>query len=289
MTTLATTTPSGAATTRPGRAGVHSVTFPRVVTAEWIKFRTVRSTVWTVLITIVAMVGINTLAAWAMSMAPEEAQGGPGTSNVVSLLSSGVTMAQLVVAVLGVLTVTTEYTTGMVRSTLAAVPRRLPTLAAKALVLAAVTVVVSLVSMGLSYVTTLPFHDTLGATLDLSDGETVRMALGVPLYLVGVALLGLGFGALLRSSAGAIATVVGLLLVVENVFALVPLRLFELVSPFLPATAGSRIMYDESMLAMLDTMNEGAVLSPWQGYGVMLAWVAVLLGAAAVLLRRRDA
>jgi ABC-2 type transport system permease protein len=265
------------------------VTFPRVFSAEWIKFRTVRSTVWTVLVTIAAMVGINTLAAWAMSMAPAEAQGGPGTTNVVTLLASGVSMAQLVVAVLGVLTVTTEYTTGMVRSTFAAVPRRLPTLAAKGLVLTAVTVLVSLVSMGLSYVTTLPFHDQLGATLDLSDGETVRMALGLPLYLVGVALLGLGFGALLRSSAGAIATVVGLLLVVENVFMLVPLRLFEVISPFLPATAGARIMYDESMLAMLDTMNEGAVLTPWQGYGVMVAWVAVLLGVAAVLLRRRDA
>ncbi|EYR63378.1 ABC transporter permease [Actinotalea ferrariae CF5-4] len=288
MTTLAPTVP-GTASARPGRTTVHPVTFPRVVAAEWIKFRTVRSTVWTILVTVVAMVGINTLIAWGMSMAPAEAQGGPGTTSVVTLLSSGVTMAQLVVAVLGVLTVTTEYTTGMVRSSFAAVPRRLPTLAAKAIVLAAVTLVVSLVSMALSYVTTLPFHDALGATLDLSDGETLRMALGLPLYLVAVALLGLGFGALLRSSAGAIATVVGLLLVVENVFMLVPLRLFEVVSPFLPATAGARIMYDETMLTMIDTMSEGAVLTPWQGYGVMVAWVVVLLGAAAVLLRRRDA
>lgn len=291
MTTLTPAASSGTApAARTGRTAVHPVTFPRVVAAEWIKFRTVRSTVWTVLVTIVAMVGINTLAAWAMSMAPAEAQGGPGTTNVVTLLASGVSMAQLVVAVLGVLTVTTEYSTGMVRSTFAAVPRRLPTLAAKALVLTAVTLLVSVVSMGLSYLTTLPFHEQLGATLDLSDGETLRMALGLPLYLVGVALLGLGFGALLRSSAGAIATVVGLLLVIENVFMLVPLRLFEIISPFLPATAGARIMYDESMLAMLDTMNDGgAVLSPWQGYGVMIAWVVVLLGSAAVLLRRRDA
>lgn len=292
MSTLATTTTAAGAAS-PGRAAgrtpVQPVTFPRVVAAEWIKFRTVRSTVWTILVTLVAMVGINTLAAWGMSMAPAEAQGGPGTGNVVSLLASGVSMAQLVVAVLGVLTVTTEYTTGMVRSTFAAVPRRLPTLAAKALVLVLVTLVVSLVSMALSYATTLPFHESLGATLDLSDGETVRMALGLPLYLIAVALLGLGFGALLRSSAGAIAVVVGLLLVVENVFMLVPLRFFELVSPFLPATAGARIMYDESMLGMVDTMNEGAVLTPWQGYGVMVAWVVVLLGAAAVLLRRRDA
>ena len=137
--------------------------------------------------------------------------------------------------------------------------------------------------------TTLPFHDSLGATLDLSDGETVRMALGLPLYLTAVALLGFGFGALLRTTAGAIGSVIGLLLVVENVFVLMPQRFFEIVSPFLPATAGARIMYDESMLAMLDTMNEGAVLTPWQGYGVMVAWVVVLVGTAALLLRRRDA
>lgn len=288
MSTLATTTP--AAGRSAARPAVHDVTFPRVVAAEWVKFRTVRSTVWTVLVTIAAMVGINTLAAWAISMAPDGAEGAPGTASVVTLLASGVSMAQLVVAVLGVLTVTTEYTTGMVRSTFAAVPRRLPTLAAKALVLTVVTFAVGLISMALSYVTTLPFHESLGATLDLSDGETLRRALGLPLYLVAVSLLGLGFGALLRSSAGAIATVVGLLLVVENVFLLVPLRFFEVVSPFLPATAGARIMHDAPMLAMLDSMSAGDVsLTPWQGYGVMLAWVAVLLGTAAVLLRRRDA
>jgi len=162
-------------------------------------------------------------------------------------------------------------------------------LGAKALVLAAVVAVTSLLGMAVAYPATLPWHDALGATLDLGDGETVRILLGLPLYLVGVALLALAIGALVRRTAGAMATVLGLLLVVETVFALVPVRFFEVVSPFLPATAGQRLLLDAESMALTDAMRDAAHLTPWQGYGVMLAWVVVLGAVATVLLRRRDA
>lgn len=270
------------APTRP--TPTHRVTFPRVVASEWIKLRTVRSTMWTLGMTVLLMVGISLLVAWGSTT--EEVTGDLGAA---SLLTSGYMFGQLTLVVLGVLTVTGEYSTGMVRSTFAAVPRRLPALAAKALVLTVVVIVASVVAMALSYVATLGFHDRLGITLDLTEAETLRMLAGLPLYLVAVTLLAFAVGALMRHSAGALAAVLGLLLVIENVFALIPLRFFELVSPFLPSTAGSRILLDAETLAMIDTAREGATLTPWQGYGVLVAWVVVLLAAAAVLLRRRDA
>jgi ABC-2 type transport system permease protein len=266
------------------------LTFGRVVAAEWVKFRTLRSTWWTLGVTVVLMVGIAVLAAWGMTSGGEVGTGdGPvGGSSAVGAFATtaGWNVAQLSVAVLGVLIITGEYTTGMVRSTFAAVPARLPALAAKAIVLAATVLVVSLGSIALAYVATLPFLSGTDLAVDLTDGETVRVLGGTALYLTGIALLALAFGALIRHSAGALAAVLGLLLVVETVFALIPLAFFREVSPYLPSTAGSQVMAPE---ALAGALGGGGTLGPWEGYGVMLVWVAVIVTAAAVLLRRRDA
>ena len=264
------------------------VTFVRVVAGEWIKLRTVRSTVWTLVAMVALMVGFATLAAWGSTLTLEDQPAVVGM-NVAQLLSAGYQLGQLAVAVLAVLTITGEYSTGMIRSSFAAVPRRLPVLAAKAVVLGAVVTVLAVLTMALSYVATMPFHDDLEATFDLSSAETLRMTVGLPLYLVAVALLAFAVGALLRHTAGAITAVLATLLVIDNVVLLVPLRVFELIGPFLPSAAGRRILFDDEMLTSLDAVAEGATLSPWQGFGVLLGWVAVLLTAAAVRLRRRDA
>jgi ABC-2 type transport system permease protein len=264
---------------RPSR-GDERLTFGRVVASEWVKFRTLRSTIWTLGVTVVLMVGVAALAAWGMTQGAEDAPPGMG----LIAITAGTNIAQLAVAVLGVLIITGEYTTGMVRSTFAAVPTRLPALAAKAIVLAVTVLVISTVSTALSYLVTLPFVEGTPLEIDLADGETVRALAGAPLYLTAIALLAFGFGALLRHSAGALATVLGLLLVIEGVFSLIPLRFFEVVSPYLPSTAGSQIMTPEGF-----AFADPDALGPWEGYGVMLAWVAVVIAVAAVLLRRRDA
>ncbi len=232
MTTL-TTHPRATGTARRTVPDGDGLTFARVVASEWVKFRTLRSTVWTLVVTVLLMVGIAVLAAWGMT------EGGAGGDSTVGAFATtaGVNVAQLSVAVLGVLIITGEYTTGMVRSTFAAVPHRLPALAAKAIVLVATVLVVGAVSVALAYVATLPFLSGTALQIDLADGETLRVLGGTPLYLAGIALLSLAFGALLRHSAGALAAVLGLLLVVENVFALIPLAFFREVSPYLPATA----------------------------------------------------
>ncbi len=287
MTTLATSPTS----TSPIRTSTspRGVTFAGTTASEWIKFRTLRSTIWTLIVTMVLLVGVSVLAAWGSANELVDAGNAQGGMDTAQLLSAGYQLAQLGLAVLGVLIITGEYSTGMVRSTFAAVPRRVPVLWAKALVLTVVVLVVTVVSMALSYMATIPFHDTLGATLDLSDAETLRMTAGLPLYLAAIGLLAFTVGALVRHSAGALAGVIALLLVIENVLMLIPFRVIELISPFLPTTAGRRVLFDSEMITTVNAATDGAHLTPWQGYAVLVAWVLGLLALATVLLRRRDA
>lgn len=190
---------------------------------------------------------------------------------------------------LGVLVVTGEYSTGMIRSTLAAVPQRLPTLWAKGCVLAVSILVVSAVAVGLSLISMQLFLSGDGLMLDLSDPDTIRILVGVPLYLTAIALLSFAIGAVMRHSAGALATVLGLLIVVENLFQ-IPWEPLQYIHPFLPSTAGIKILQSQGQIdAIAQASTTGADLSAWQGYGVLMIWVVVLLGLAAVLLKRRDA
>jgi ABC-2 type transport system permease protein len=260
------------------------LTFGRVLNSEWIKFRTVRSTLWTLPLTAVSMIGFAVLQAWGVSTLDTNED-----FTASAIITGGTLFGQVVVSVLAVLTITGEYTTGQIRSSLAAVPRRLPVLWAKAVILAASVAVVGVVSVALAWLGSLPFLNDMGISLDLSNGDTVRALCGAPLYLAATALFAFAVGALLRHSAGALALVLGLLLVLENVFAALPFTFFEKVSPFLPSTAGSRILSEDSALDTMNMVTDGVHLTPWQGYGVLLAWVAVLLTVAAVLLRRRDA
>lgn len=270
----------------PEPTGGGRVTFVRTVASEWIKMRSVRSTVWTVVATVVLMAGVSALAAWGSTQMDDAS---PAGMNVAQLLSAGYQLGQLGVAVLGVLLITSEFSLGMARSTFAAVPSRVPVLWAKAAVLTVVVLTSVVVAMALSYVATMPWHAQLGATFDLSDPETLRMTVAVPLYLAAIGLLAMGIGALVRHSAAALTGVIALLLVVENVLTLIPVRAIELVSPFLPSTAGRNLLFDEEMLATIHAATNGPDLSPWQGYAVLMGWVVVLFAVAAVLLRRRDA
>jgi ABC-2 type transport system permease protein len=127
-----------------------------------------------------------------------------------------------------------------------------------------------------------------GLAPDLGNSQTVRILVGTPLYLAAIALFSFAIGALLRHSAGALATVLGLLLVIENLF-LIPWKPLQAISPFLPGTAGSRLLMPQEQIDLFSQGATNTVLGPWQGFGVLLVWVAVLLTAAAVLMRRRDA
>jgi ABC-2 type transport system permease protein len=262
------------------------LTFPRIVRSEWIKFRTVRSTIWTLAITLIVMVGIVTLL--SAVGASQSDGGGRGNGSSIVVITVATTLAQLAVTVLGVLVITGEYSTGMIRSTLTAVPRRLPALWAKGVVLAVSIFVVSSVAMLISLGVMQLLLGAKRQAPDLGNGDTLRVLAGVPLYLTAIALFAFAIGALLRHSAGALATVLGLLLVIENLF-LFPWKPFQLISPFLPGTAGAKIFTPQGQITAMSQGAVGAVLGPWQGYAVLLGWVAVLLAVGAALLRRRNA
>ncbi|GAB6939737.1 ABC transporter permease subunit [Isoptericola variabilis] len=274
---------------------VHRVTFGRVLRGEWIKFRTLRSTVWTVVITAVVMVGLALMMAAIMRVAadtPEMSEGmsqDPGLQAIgltgTTIVTFGYSFGALAIGVLASLIVTSEYSTGTVRSTFAAVPRRLPVLWAKLVVIVLTTAVVVAVALAIAYVVTAPMLDTAGLSVDLSDGEQVRALVGCVLYLATVAAFALAVGTLMRHSAGAIFTIVAIFFVVPLIFNIVvqatDAAWTDWVNKLLPSVAGERII---SRGIETDTL-----LDPWVGYAVLVGYTVVLLVAAAITLKRRDA
>ncbi len=206
MSTLTAPAPAPAAVVS---ARAHHLSFPRVLHAEWIKFWSLRSTVWTVAATVVVMGAVSWLAAFFTAREatnpgtkPQDAAELTRLLHDPGLILTGTELAKLVVAVLGVLIITGEYSTGMIRSTLTAVPRRLPALWAKALVLFAVTTGTVVVAEVLSWLVAAPTLHSHDAVLDLGSAETQRILLGGVLYLAGIALLAFAVGAIIRVAAG---------------------------------------------------------------------------------------
>lgn len=257
------------------------VTQLRVIRSEWIKLRSVRSTLFTLLAAVIAMVGLGCLFSYFTAvrwdrLPPEERLAFDPT--LVSL--RGLYLAQLAVGVLGVLVVSGEYATGMVRASLTAVPRRLPVLWAKSLVYAAVAwMLMTIASVGafLAGQAALSGHH-LGTSLDAPG--VLRAVLGAGLYLTVVGLIGVAFGALIRNTAGGIATLFGLLLVLPVLAQALPSSWLDKINPYLPNTAGQGLIHIH---------QEPHTLAPWAGFAVFCLYALVALTAAAVTLKRRDA
>jgi len=199
-------------------------------------------------------------------------------------------MAQLAIAVLGVLIITGEYSTGMIRSSFAAVPTRWPVLVSKAVVITLIAFVTGVVGVGLAYLVTAPMLGNIGGPASLTDPDTLQVFWGTGLYFVGVALLSLAIGALLRHTAGAVATSLGVFFLLPIIAQLVGawIDFVARISPYLPPTAGEQIIMSPPEDPMMQGMGV-TMLSPWAGIGVLGLYVVVLFTLALVLLRRRDA
>ncbi|WP_263118032.1 ABC transporter permease [Cellulomonas sp. RIT-PI-Y] len=283
------------ATTAPAptrsRVGQPTVTFPKLVRSEWIKLWTLRSTWWVVAITVVAQAGFTWMGTYFTLQNIDPAEIGLSPDQVgPNFLQAGIMIGQLVISVLAVLAITGEYSTGSIRSTFAAAPRRIGAVLAKGVVVLVVAFITGALATLLSWALITP---SLGSEygIDLSDEIHRRVLIAMPLYLMGVALFAFAIGALLRVSAAALATVFGVFLVVETLFGAFPnIRWMAEVSPFLPSSAGSRVLSTSTeSIDALRAASDVTVLTPWQGYGVLIAWGVVLLGIALVLLRKRDA
>ena len=257
------------------------VTPARVVLSEWTKQRTLRSTVYALLAAVAFLIGFSVLVPEVVvhHWPPRDRADQIGFDPVgVSLVGSH--LAQLAIGVLGVLIMTGEYATGMIRATLAAVPRRLPVLWAKALVFGATTFVLSLIACLAAFFIGQAILSSKSIDIAFGQPHVARAVIGQALYLTGVGLLGLGLGALLRNTAGAISTLFGLLFVVPVVVFFLPSSWRDAVEKYLPGNAGNVIT---------SLRVEPHNLGPWTGLAVFFLYAAVALALAGVALLRRDA
>jgi ABC-type transport system involved in multi-copper enzyme maturation permease subunit len=258
------------------------VTQARVVRSEWTKLWSLRSTRWSLLAAVVSMGGLGLIIAavqmgrWSSLSLEDRAR-----LDSIDIGVSGYHLAQLAIGVLGVLVISGEYSTGMIRSSLMAVPKRLPVLWAKLGVFSAVTFVLMLTATFVSFFgvqSTVESHDVQHA---LGDPHALRSIVGTALFLTVLGALGVGLGALVRNTAGGIAAFVGLLFVLPGITALLPASTGDAVEPYLPLNAGTTVASS--------TFDSPHHLSTWGGFAVFCGYTAVVVVAAAVRLARADA
>lgn len=252
--------------------------------AEWTKLRTVPGPGWLLVAAIVLTAVVGALAANAVSCPGGGCQIDPAKSSL-----TGIYLGQAIVAVVAVTVVSGEYSTGMIRLTLIAMPRRWQVLSAKAAVVGTATLATGAVAVLASVLAGKLLLDRHGidpahgyATLSLANGPVLRAAAGSVLYLTLIALLGLGVAAAIRDSAVSIGVVLGLLYLFPIIAGAVGdadwKRHLDQVSPMV---AGMYIQATTDLRSL--------PLTPWQGLGVLAAWAVGALLAGGLLLRLRDA
>ena len=270
-----------AAPTRPPASSHKKVTQARVLLSEWTKIRSLRSTIFSLLAAIVFIVGLAvlvpmvTVSHWP-PRDPREALGFDPTTRTLS----GIFLAQLAIGVLGVLLITGEYATGMIRATFAAVPARLPVLWAKAAVFAAVTLVLMVPTVLGAFLIGQSILTSKHLQTNLSNPGVLRAVIGAALFLTVVGLLGIGLGALLRNTAGGISTLFGLLFVLPIIVRFLPSSWSDPINKYLPSNAGEAITH---------VHPDPTLLAPWTWFGLFCGYAVVVFIAAAITLRRRDA
>ena len=275
-----TTVPSLKLSTLPpatGRAGL-----PGALRSEFTKLRSVRSTYWTLLALVVVSIGIG--AAISAGSANQPHSPGDGFDATQVSLIAFFELGQLVIAVLGALAITSEYSTGMIRTSLTAMPRRGTVYAAKAAVFGAVALVVSLVTSFLAFfVGQAILHGTVHATL--SQPDVLRAIVGSALFVTVVGLIAFGVGAIIRHSAGAITTVIGMMFIIPIIVQVLPQTWRYDLIRFLPDSAGRVI----SITVMPSGGEVYHMWSAWPQFAVTAVYAVVLLAIGAYLFRKRDA
>jgi ABC-type transport system involved in multi-copper enzyme maturation permease subunit len=270
-----TLTPASATTDAPTRL---RVTGPRVVRSEWTKFRSLRSTVYTLLIAVVVMIGLGAMIAAITANQPGGLE--PGQTAISTSLS-GLFFAQLAVGVLGVLLITGEYSTGMIRSSLTVVPSRLPMLFGKLVVFAAVVLLTMLVASFAAFFVGQAVLSGQNLDASLSDPDALRAVVGAALYVTVAGIIALALGALLRNTAAAITTFVAVFFVLPTLTLLLPASVTDYFVAYLPSNLGGTLTGGAS--------DAGNSLAPWAGFGLLCGYAVVLIGFAAWRLRRVDA
>jgi hypothetical protein len=257
------------------------VAFHRVLLSEWTKLRSVRSTKWSLVVGFLLTIAFPIAFAFVTSshwgsMSPHER----ADRHPLDIALAGVNIAQLAIAVLGVLLVTAEYSTGSIRSTFTAVPKRLPVLWAKVLDYAVVSFVLMVPAVVASFFASqaiLARHDIL--QIPFSQAGVARSVLGGAVYVTLVGILALALGAIVRNTAGGIATFAGIFFVIPPLMNILPTSWNNAISQYLPSEAGRQLF---------SLQHAAHTLTPLAGGLLLGAYCAAALVIAAVLLVRRD-
>ena len=258
---------------RAGRSGA--------LRSEFTKIRSTRSTYWALLAVIVATVGFGALASWGAAHSHDP--GGPGFDATQNSLG-GLYISQLIIAVLGALTITSEYSTGMMRTSLAALPRRGTVFAAKAIVFTVVALVTGLVTTFASFFLGQALMSGQHINATLGQPDVLRAVIGGALFLTVCGLLAFGIGMILRHTAGAITAAIGLLFVLSVVVHFLPESWQAHVDKWMPALAGSGIW-----ATVAPSPGSTPTFSAWAGFAVLAGYAAVAMAAGLVVFFRRDA
>lgn len=288
-------------TTARSTAGSRGVSFTGVLRSEWIKLWSLMSTRILLVLTLAAIIGVGALAVLirysylesvartardqGQTMTPEmmEQTFPPGSGfDLYNLPNAGLQIGTLVLGSLAVLFISSEYATGMIRSTMNAVPKRTPAFLAKAILLAVISYVITTVAAVATFLIARPVFQGLGFDLDWSTDGVLYSVFTGGLYVAGVALIGLSLGALLRNSAGGITVLVGLFFVLSiaaSFMTLIPGDFWKYVPQYIPSEAGGRF---------LSIGHVDGIIDPWHGGLIFLGYVLLFLVPAVIVLKKRD-
>jgi ABC-type transport system involved in multi-copper enzyme maturation permease subunit len=270
------------AATTPAASPALKVTQGRVLRSELTKFRSLRSTGYTLLAAVVLMIGIGALfSAVTASQYHTYSAADKASFNPISTSLTGVAFAVVAFGVLGVLVTSGEYSTGMIRASLTAVPRRLPVLWGKLAVFAGVIFPVSLITSFITFFLGQALLNGHHLGVSLTAPGALRSVIGAALYITVAGMIGVTLGALFRNTAAGIATFAGVFFVIPPLAGLLPASVRGHLAQYLPSNAGEAVWG-----GMQGVQNP---LSPWTGFAVLCGYAAVLIAAAAWRLRRSDA
>jgi ABC-2 type transport system permease protein len=258
------------------------VTQGRVLLSEFTKFRSLRSTLYTLLTAVVLMIGIGALfSAVTASQYHTFSVADRASFSPVSTSLQGTAFAVVAFGVLGVLMISGEYTTGMIRSSLTVVPRRLPVLWGKLAIFAGTIFSLSLVASFVSFFLGQAVLNGHHLGVSITAPGALRSVIGAALYVTVAGLIGVALGALFRSTAAGISTFAGLFFVIPPLAGLLPSSVASHLTPYLPSNAGGVLWGGAA--------NVNNALSPWTGFALLSGYAVVLIAAAAWRMRRSDA
>jgi ABC-2 type transport system permease protein len=278
MTTSADVTPLSALPPASGRAG-----FMGAMRSEWTKIRSVRSTYWTLIALVIVGIGLGALICYATENRFTHLGHGEvlGFDPTKRSLTAFVELGSLVMMVLGALVMTAEYSTGMIRTSLTAQPRRGTVFVAKGLVFAIIAVVVSVVTSFITFFVGQQILKSTGHSATLSDPNVLRAIIGTALYVSVIGLMSYAFGAIVRHTAGTIATMVGVLFILPLIVQVLPTSWINDVTKWLPTSASDALS--------ATTLRDPTLYAPWTEFAILAGYTVILLIIGAAVLRKRDA